>query len=155
MKPAAHVDVSLSYGLPRTGLPKKADFAKWASTALTGRRAVAEVSIRIVDTDEGRKLNLGYRHKDYATNVLSFPADLPEELGIPLLGDLVLCAPVVAAEAQAQGKPPLHHWAHLAIHGVLHLVGYDHETPSDARNMEAIEREVLEKLGIPDPYEAR
>jgi probable rRNA maturation factor len=109
----------------------------------------------VVDEAEGRELNRQYRHKDYATNVLSFPADLPPELGLPLLGDVILCAPVVAREAQAQGKSLDAHYAHLTVHGVLHLLGYDHETISDARTMEGLEVQILDSMGIPDPYAER
>jgi probable rRNA maturation factor len=151
----ARVDVAVSYGVPRAGLPTKARFAQWIGVALAGRRGRVEVSIRVVDADEGRALNRAYRRKDYATNVLSFPADLPPGVDVPLLGDLVLCAPVVAAEAKAQGKPLVDHFAHLTMHGALHLVGYDHETPAEARVMEAVEREALESIGIPDPYRMR
>lgn len=154
MKPA-RVDLSVSYGLPRRGLPTATQFRAWAEAALQGRRAHAEISLRVVDEAEGRELNLRYRHKDYATNVLSFPADLPPDLALPLLGDVVLCAPVVVREAEAQHKPPREHWAHLTIHGVLHLLGYDHETVAEARDMEAMEREILDRLGISDPYLAR
>ena len=105
-----------------------------------------------MDAKEGRALNRHYRGKDYATNVLSFPADLPEGVDLPLLGDLVICAPVVAKEAQDQGKPLAAHYAHLTVHGVLHLLGMDHEDEREAEAMEAIEREILADLGLPDPY---
>lgn len=149
------VDVQVSYGLPKRGLPKEADFLAWAAAAVGKLRPAAEVSVRVVDEAEGRELNRQYRHKDYATNVLSFPADLPPELGLPLLGDVILCAPVVAREAEAQGKPLADHYAHLAVHGVLHLIGYDHETISDARKMEALEVQILDSIGVPDPYAER
>ena len=146
-------EVSVSYGLPEQGLPDATAFQKWVAAALAGRSTAAEVSIRVVDTAEGQELNRRYRHKDYATNVLSFPAELPPE--IPLLGDLVLCAPVIEKEAREQHKGLDEHWAHLVVHGVLHLIGHDHETIAEARRMEALETQVLEKLGIPDPYLAR
>ncbi|MFN7551638.1 MAG: rRNA maturation RNase YbeY [Pseudomonadota bacterium] len=153
-RPAA-VEVSVSWGVPADGLPDEKLFREWVAAAVGRQRAAAEVSLRIVDAAEGQALNLQYRHRDYATNVLSFPADLPTGLGIPLLGDLVLCAPVIASEALAQGKTVLEHWAHLTVHGTLHLLGHVHETPVEARDMEALEVQVLEKLGIPDPYVAR
>ena len=108
--------------------------------------------MRIVDEAEGRALNARWRGRDYATNVLSFPAELPPGVALPLLGDLVVCAPVVAREAAEQGKPEADHWAHLVIHGTLHLLGFDHESESDAVVMEGLERELLAGLGIGDPY---
>jgi probable rRNA maturation factor len=152
---APAVQVSVSWGVPADGLPDEEQFRRWVEAAVGRRRATAEVSLRIVDAAEGQALNLQYRHRDYATNVLSFPADLPPGLGIPLLGDVVLCAPVIAREADAQRKAPLEHWAHLTVHGTLHLLGHDHETPAEARDMEALEIQVLESMGIPDPYQAR
>ncbi|HET7845154.1 MAG TPA: rRNA maturation RNase YbeY [Xanthomonadales bacterium] len=154
-QPSASVDVQVSYGLAKKGLPKEADFLAWAIAAVGKRRRAAEVSLRVVDEAEGRELNRQYRHKDYATNVLSFPAALPPDLGVPLLGDVILCAPVVAREAEAQGKPLAAHYAHLTVHGVLHLLGFDHETISDARTMEGLEVQILDSMGIPDPYAER
>lgn len=151
----AAVDVSLSLGVPADGLPDEASFRAWVAAAVGRQRRAAEVSLRIVDAAEAQAINRQYRHRDYATNVLSFPADLPPDLGIPLIGDLVLCAPVIAAEAKAQGKPLFEHWAHLTVHGTLHLLGHDHETPAEARDMEALEIQVLESIGIQDPYQAR
>ena len=116
------------------------------------RRRSAELSIRLVDSTEGRELNRQYRSKDYATNVLSFPVELPPGIKLPLLGDLVICAPVVAREAAEQDKKRRDHYAHLTVHGVLHLLGQDHEIETDAERMEAIERRILAGLGIADPY---
>jgi probable rRNA maturation factor len=144
--------VTLSYGVERSGLPDASQFEHWVGAALSGRRASGEVSIRVVDGDEGRALNRQYRHRDYATNVLSFVADLPPGIGIDLLGDVVLCAPVIESEARTQGKALLDHYAHLTVHGTLHLIGHDHETPAEARAMESLEAQVLEKIGISDPY---
>ncbi|MDQ3288614.1 MAG: rRNA maturation RNase YbeY [Pseudomonadota bacterium] len=148
--------VSVSYGLPRAGLPSAASFRKWAAAALEGRTDETDMAIRLVEEDEGRSFNREYRGKDYATNVLSFPAEapegLPEGVKLPLLGDLLICAPVVAREARDQGKPLLAHYAHLTVHGVLHLLGWDHENERDAEAMEQLEREVLARLGIGDPY---
>lgn len=135
------------------GVPPESDFHRWAAAALAGRRDEAELSVRVVDEAEGRELNRTWRGKDYATNVLSFPAELPAELGLPLLGDLVLCAPVVAREAAEQGKPLEAHWAHLVVHGCLHLIGYDHEIDTDAEIMEALETEIMARLGYADPYQ--
>lgn len=150
------LDVAVGYAAPRKGLPAAASFRKWAAAALAGRIREADVAIRLVDEDEGRALNRHYRGKDYATNVLSFPAELPgglpEGFRLPLLGDLVMCAPVVAREAAEQGKPLNAHYAHLTVHGVLHLLGWDHEDDTEAEAMERLEREILAALGIEDPY---
>lgn len=132
--------------------PDEAAFRRWAESALAGRRDSTELVIRIVDADEGRTLNATWRGKDRPTNVLAFPAELPPELSLPLLGDLVLCAPVVAAEAREQGKSVSDHYAHLTIHGLLHLLGFDHEDEAEAQLMEAEERRLLAGLGIEDPY---
>lgn len=140
------------------GLPDDDALRAWAMVAL-GDAAPAALVLRLVDAHESRRLNRDYRGKDRPTNVLSFPSDLPgtvlEALPARPLGDLVLCAPLVADEAEAQHKPPAHHWAHLVIHGVLHLRGHDHESGSDAEIMEALEVRMLAELGIPDPYVER
>jgi probable rRNA maturation factor len=147
----------VTYAVARRGLPSSRSFRAWVAAALTTarRHTATELSIRLVGTREGRTLNREYRSRDYATNVLSFPVELPRGIVLPLIGDLVICAPVVAREAREQGKPLAHHYAHLTIHGVLHLVGYDHETDADAEKMEAIERDALAGFEIPDPYAAR
>lgn len=147
-------DISVAYGLSRSGLPAAASFRCWAAAALAGKRyrRPAEISIRLVDEAEGRTLNRTYRHKDYATNVLSFPAQLPPGLKLFLLGDIALCAPVVQREAREQGKRPRDHFAHLTVHGILHLLGMDHESSSEARRMEALETRILAGLDISDPY---
>ncbi len=146
-------DVSVSYGLPRLGLPSAQSFKKWAAAAVKGRIRRADLAIRLVDNKEGCALNRHYRGKDYPTNVLSFPADLPEGVTVPLLGDLVICAPVVAKEAKEQGKTLAAHYAHLTIHGVLHLLGMNHEDEREAVLMEQLERDILADLGYSDPYE--
>lgn len=153
-----HVDVS--YGLPRRGLPAAASFRRWLAAALAGHAdpCPASLSIRLVDETEGRALNLDFRGRDYATNVLSFPGGSPEVLppGLPIpLGDIALCAPVIANEAAAQGKPLRDHFAHLTIHGVLHLLGHDHQDDDSAATMEALETAILAGLGIADPYQSR
>lgn len=148
--------VHVGYALPRKGLPAAASVRRWAQAALCGQRRAVELSVRYVDSDEGRALNRDYRGRDYATNVLSFPVELPPGVRSPLLGDLVICAPVVALEALGQDKPLAHHHAHLVVHGVLHLLGMDHErSEADAEAMEARERRLLAGLGIPDPYAGR
>ncbi|MGH8123460.1 MAG: rRNA maturation RNase YbeY [Rudaea sp.] len=150
----ANADIAVSYAVSRHGLPSASAFRAWAAAATTGarRRAPAVLSIRLVDADEGRELNRRYRSKDYATNVLSFAAEMPRGIKYPLIGDLVICAPVVAREAGEQNKTLRDHYAHLTIHGVLHLLGYDHESDAGAQRMEALERRILARLGIADPY---
>lgn len=150
------LDVAINYAVPRVGIPSAVSFRKWVAAALESRIREADLAIRIVGTKEGRALNHHYRGKDYATNVLSFPAELPEGLPkgvkMPLLGDLVICAPVVAREAKEQKKAVVAHYAHLTVHGVLHLLGWDHEDEKEAVCMEQLEREILASLGIADPY---
>ncbi|HZP66690.1 MAG TPA: rRNA maturation RNase YbeY [Rudaea sp.] len=136
----------------RKGVPTARSFARWVDATLHGARRRGEVSIAILGRAEARKLNRQFRGKDYATNVLSFPCEAPPGRRTRLLGDLAICAPVVAREAREQGKPINHHYAHLTVHGVLHLVGYDHERERDAERMESLERRVLAGLGISDPY---
>ena len=147
---AVHVD----YAIPRRGLPAATSFKRWTEAALFAarHRKPAELSIRIVDAREGRALNRRYRDRDYATNVLSFPVELPPGVASPLLGDLAICAPVVAREAREQGKALRDHYAHLTVHGVLHLLGFDHQEDADAARMEKLETGILAKLGVPDPY---
>ena len=152
-KGPVRLDVSVSYAAPRTGVPAATSFRKWVAAALRGRIREADLAIRIVGAKEGRALNRHYRGKDYATNVLSFPAELPEGVKMPLLGDLVICAPVVAREAKEQKKPLTAHYAHLTVHGALHLLGWDHEDEREAEAMEQLEREILAELGIADPYQ--
>lgn len=131
--------------------PDDDSLIRWAALALRDDPG-KELTIRLVDAAESQTLNSQYRHKDSATNVLSFPADLPPELNIPLLGDLVICVPVVNREAAEQGKLPEAHWAHMVIHGCLHLLGHDHIDDDDAEVMEQLERQLLAELGIADPY---
>lgn len=144
MKPT--LSLAVQYATRDTeDIPGRPQFRKWVKAALAQD---AEVTLRIVDEAEGRELNLAYRGKDYATNVLTFPlTDDPL-----LIGDIVICAPVVAREAAAQRKPLLAHYAHLTVHGVLHLQGYDHETDTEAEEMESLESQIVMKLGYPDPY---
>jgi len=135
-------------------VPDDSDFRAWVAAALYGLRDTAEVSIRVVDSEEGQALNLAYRGRDYATNVLSFPAELPAGVDLPLLGDLAICAPVVRREAAEQTKSPRAHWAHMTVHGILHLLNFDHHDDDDAERMESRERLILAGLGFPDPYAA-
>jgi probable rRNA maturation factor len=135
-------------------IPSLIDLERWISAALHSQQLEeAEVSLYIVDETEGQELNSQYRGKDYPTNVLSFPADIPEEVGIPLLGDLIVCAPVVEREAQEQGKTLAAHWAHMLVHGSLHLLGFDHIEDAEAEEMEALETEIITGLGYPAPYQ--
>ncbi|TXI49690.1 MAG: rRNA maturation RNase YbeY [Lysobacter sp.] len=155
------LDIAVGYAVPRAGVPAAASFRRWMSAALQGRIREADLAVRIVGEDEGRALNRHYRGKDYATNVLSFPGELPPEVKLPkgvtmpLLGDIVLCAPVVAREAAEQSKPLAHHYAHLTVHGCLHLLGMDHQDEREAQCMEQLEREILAALNIDDPYRVR
>ncbi|MET0103647.1 MAG: rRNA maturation RNase YbeY [Sedimenticola sp.] len=137
------------------GIPGDGLFERWIASALSGRRDSAELTIRIVDETESHELNLQYRGKDRPTNVLSFPFEAPEVVESDLLGDLVICAPVVAREAEEQGKTLEAHWAHMVVHGTLHLLGFDHQNEQEAEEMEGLEREIIEVMGYPDPYQGQ
>ena len=138
--------LSLQYPDGKEGAPTRPQVRRWVRAACS---TPAEVTVRFVGAEEGQALNREYRGKDYATNVLSFPY----ESGARVCGDLALCLPVVEREAREQGKPPEAHFAHMVVHGMLHLQGYDHETGHhDAERMETLEREILAGLGYPDPY---
>jgi len=145
------VTLDLQLATRLTGLPAQADFETWAEQGWQGD-GETEVTLRIVDEPEGHELNHQYRGKDYPTNVLSFPFEAPPGVELGLLGDLVICAGVVEREAREQGKTPEAHWAHLLIHGMLHLQGYDHQDPDEAETMENLEVHLLAELGFPDPY---
>jgi probable rRNA maturation factor len=138
--------------------PELGELTAWAAAALAAvDRPGAAITVRIVAREEGRALNRDYRGRDYATNVLSFsfpelPPEAMAELGAPYIGDLAICADVVRAEAAEQGKMPAAHWAHLIVHGVLHLTGFDHQGDADAERMEARERAILAEFGFADPY---
>ena len=147
------LDVQRHHQMP--SVPGDAELGLWCRAALAGRcDHRVELTVRIVDEEEGGELNQRYRGKPGPTNVLTFCYDLPDVVGSGLIGDLVICAPVVEQEALAQGKAPHAHWAHMVVHGVLHLLGYDHGTDREAERMEGLEREILEGLGFPDPYES-
>ena len=143
-------DIHVQRRVVADGVPAAATLRQWAREA-RGGDPPGELTIRIVDEAESASLNGRFRHKPKPTNVLSFPYEA-EALDEPILGDLVICAPVVAREAAEQGKTGEAHWAHMVVHGVLHLLGYDHEKDDDAEKMEAREREILCRLGFPDPY---
>lgn len=147
-----HVDIQCATAEP---VPAEHDIRAWIAAALHGRcpHSEVEVSVRIVDTAEMTTLNQAWRGKAGATNVLSFAADLPAELPVALLGDIVICAPVVAAEAAQQHKALDAHWAHMTIHGTLHLLGYDHIKEDEATLMEALESAILNELSYPCPYD--
>jgi len=135
-------------------LPGYEQLHRWAAAALAGRRAGTQLSIRLVDEFEGADLNRRFRGKCRATNVLSFPYNpLPGMVDCDLLGDLVICAPLVVREAREQGTPLEARWAHLVVHGILHLLGYDHSDSPEAIEMEGLERHILLGLGFPAPYE--
>jgi probable rRNA maturation factor len=137
-------------------VPDEGDIRSWITAAVTAVRpdgeAPCEISVRLVDDAEMVELNGRYRDKPQPTNVLSFPCEVPDELELPLLGDIVICAPVVRREAEQQGKTLSAHWAHMAIHGTLHLLGYDHVEDDDAQQMESLESNILATMGLPCPY---
>ena len=133
-------------------LPAAREFRRWAAAALGARSRGCEISVLLVGPAASRALNARYRGHDQATNVLSFPAPPGAAAACGLLGDLVICPAMLRAEAHAQHKSAHAHWAHLVVHGVLHLAGYDHERPGDARVMEPLEVKILKRLGIADPY---
>jgi probable rRNA maturation factor len=135
------------------GLPTADDFKRWVAASLPPDQNPVELVIRLVDEDESRQLNRDYRGKDRPTNVLSFPFEAPAEIPLPLLGDVVICVQIVEQEALEQGKDLQAHWAHMVIHGVLHLLGYDHLSSADAARMEGLERQILVGLNFPDPYQ--
>lgn len=147
------VKVDVQFACPATGLPGEAEIIRWAQAALADQRG--SITVRIVDEQEGGALNHAYRHKRGATNVLSFPFEPPEAVAASVqdyLGDIVICAPVVAREALGQHKPLKAHWAHMVVHGCLHLTGFDHQHEAEARTMKALETRILNKLSYPNPY---
>ncbi len=133
-------------------LPSQENMEGWVMATLNSQREEAELSVRIVGLEESQQLNAQYRGMDKPTNVLSFSADLPAELNLPLLGDLVICAPIVAREAEEQNKSLEAHWAHMIIHGLLHLLGHDHIADNEAEIMEQLETDILIRLGFNAPY---
>ncbi len=145
------LDLQIASNAPN--LPSEAELERWAGVALAGQPEDAELTIRIVDEAEIQQLNRDYRGKDYPTNVLSFPFEAPPGLTLPLLGDVVICAAVVAREAQEQDKPLAAHWAHMVIHGCLHLLGHDHIADHEAEQMEGLEIHLLAALGYANPYQ--
>ncbi|MBS0848617.1 rRNA maturation RNase YbeY [Citrobacter sp. JGM124] len=135
-----------------TGLPEESQIQTWLNAVISQFQEEAEVTVRLVDEAESHELNLTYRGKDKPTNVLSFPFEAPPGIELPLLGDLIICRQVVEQEALEQEKPLIAHWAHMVIHGSLHLLGYDHIEDDEAEEMEALETEIMLALGYADPY---
>ena len=150
---AAQPGVDVQYAVSADGIPGEASIRHWVEQALPAGQAAAKLSVRIVDEAEITALNRQYRGKDGPTNVLSFPYEAIPGVDSKLLGDVVICAPVVAGESIAQHKPLEAHWAHMVIHGVLHLLGHDHHKEGEANRMESIEVKLLAELGYANPYE--
>jgi len=149
---AAIIDLQIASEHPRC--PSLSQLKLWVESALqdTSKSTEQELTVRIVDEEESHSLNKQYREKDKPTNILSFPFEAPPQIELNLLGDLVICAPVVSSEAKEQAKPEISHWAHMVVHGTLHLQGYDHIEDDEAEAMEALEIEILTTLGFPNPY---
>jgi probable rRNA maturation factor len=147
---ALRIDIQVA--VRGTDLPAQDQLRQWARRAWLDAEARAEVVLRLASEAESRRLNDEFRGQDRPTNVLSFPYEPLPELGLHHVGDIVLCAPVVTREAAEQGKPEPAHWAHMVVHGMLHLQGYDHIEPADAVEMESLEAEILNELGFADPY---
>jgi len=145
--------LDVQYVVDGDSLPTPHEFEHWVRLALEPMDGSIELVVRVVDEQEGQELNSRYRSIEKATNVLSFPFEAPPGIDSDCLGDLVICAPVVQREAQQQHKPEKHHWAHMVVHGVLHLRGYDHQLDAQAMEMEALEKQILAGLGIQDPYQ--
>ncbi|KWU00412.1 rRNA maturation RNase YbeY [Vibrio toranzoniae] len=134
------------------GLPTEQDIQLWLDKTIPQFQENAELTVRIVDTKESHQLNHEYRGKDKPTNVLSFPFEAPPGIELDLLGDLIICRQVVEKEAEEQNKPLLAHWAHMVVHGSLHLLGYDHIEDDEAEEMESLETEIMQAMGFEDPY---
>lgn len=146
------ITVDLQVATKHATVPEQKTFERWVCAALGAPDKNKEVSLRVVDESESRALNRGYRQQDTPTNVLSFTCEFPEGVDVPLLGDIVICAVVVEREAIEQGKKSESHWAHMVVHGTLHLLGYDHINDDEASEMEALETEILVSLGYAAPY---
>lgn len=148
-------NIIIQQAAEKTPAPKPSHLRKWAETALARKTEVGEVTIRIVTVDEMTALNKKFRYKEGPTNVLSFPFEMPEvPIDPPILGDIVICADVVNKEAGEQGKATEAHWAHMVVHGIFHLLGYDHQTDQEANVMESLEIEILQNLGFANPYQS-
>ena len=147
-----NIDIQNTLEPEPENLPATEKLEDWANQALSNVKNVSDMTIRIVDENEIQSLNHTYRHKNSTTNVLSFPAEIPEEVELPLLGDIIICASVVEKEAKKQKKSLESHWAHMIIHGTLHLLGYDHLNDTEANEMETKEIEILSHFGYSNPY---
>ena len=147
------IELDLQLACPADNIPDQAQFQLWVDQVLGRFKQDFELTIRVVSSEESQQLNSQYRDKDNPTNVLSFPFEVPDGIELDLLGDLVICADVVADEAQAQNKTLIAHWAHMVTHGCLHLLGYDHINDNEAIEMESLETEILAELGFSNPYE--
>jgi probable rRNA maturation factor len=147
-----NLDLDLQIAVEANNLPTQAQFESWVRIAVGQTMPEVELTIRLVEVSESQHLNHTYRGKDKPTNVLSFPFEAPAEIDLPLLGDLIICVDVVQKEAQQQDKSLEAHWAHMVIHGCLHLLGYDHIIDEEAEEMESLETQLLEHLGFTDPY---
>jgi probable rRNA maturation factor len=145
------LDIQIATTAP--SFPSSAQFQHWVDLALADQPETFEITLRLVDEAESAELNQRYRHKNAPTNILSFPFEVPEGISLNLLGDLVICVPVIEREAHAQGKAVDHHWAHIVMHGILHLRGYDHLDETEAQEMEAKEIDLLKTLNISNPYQ--
>ena len=145
------VEVDVQIATEQDDLPQAGQIESWVRLAL-GDRETAELTVRLVGLEESAALNERFRSRTGPTNVLSFPAELPAGVDLPFLGDVVICAPLVQEEAACRNKDPRAHWAHLVVHGVLHLQGYDHGSDREAERMESLEVRLLAELGYPDPY---
>ena len=146
-----HVDIQFASVV--SSLPSAESIKVWSNAALAASSHDTELTVRIVDEQEIAQLNERFRDQQGTTNVLAFPAEVPAEAGVSLLGDVIICAPVVIAEAQAQGKATDAHWAHLVVHGILHLQGFDHQNEAQSTEMETCEVDILARLGYSNPYE--
>jgi probable rRNA maturation factor len=149
---AERLEVDVTYAARRPWAPRRTQFAAWAAAALPNSVQLAALSVRVVGAARSRSLNARYRQRNEPTNVLSFAGAGVSPGGRRFLGELVICAPVVAHEAKVQGKPAPAHWAHITVHGILHLLGFDHERDAEARKMAAREIQILDRLGFSDPY---
>jgi probable rRNA maturation factor len=150
-----NIDINIQIASEFDPLPSKAQLEQWAMAALQDFQNHTELTVRVVDIPEIQTLNKNYREKDKPTNVLSFPMEMPADIDVNLLGDVVICAPVVWQEAEQQGKAYQAHFAHMVVHGCLHLLGYDHTTPEEAEKMEPLEISLLKTLNFSNPYEGK